>query len=194
MVGDKVQGFGWFLGIWLIALLLLFLVTGLLLGCVPPVEVENPEKGAICMTAEMLQQTMDAACAEGYANGYAKAMAEHPQDADIELSLITRDELYTFLKTDPCDRCMSDVYDTANSCLARAECLLSSARSHGWDSYGVVINFEGADGGAHALVAFPLKDGTLVFVEPWYDTLEVVEVGKPYRPAHKIIEEMGILK
>jgi hypothetical protein len=188
-VDKKVDGFGKFLIGWTAAFLLLMLV--LALSCMPP---ENPENGAICMTPEMLQKTMDQCCTEGYANGYAKAKAEQPKRADVELNLITKDKLTAFLNLDQCDRCMSDVYNTANSCLARAECLLASARSHGWDAYGVVINFEGADGGAHALVAFPLKDGTLVYVEPWYDTLEVVEVGKPYRPAHKIIEEMGILK
>jgi hypothetical protein len=59
------------------------------------------------------------------------------------------------------------------------------------DAWGVIINF--AEGGSHALVAFPLTDGTVVFVEPWTDTIEVVEVGKIYRPAKKIVEAMGIL-
>ena len=182
MESAKVDGFGKFLLACTVAFLLLLLA----LSCAPP----PPPPGAICLTV----QALDRQLSEAYANGYAKAKAEVVPRADVELNLITREQLLSFLKSDPCDRCLSNVYDAANSCLSRAECLLCSARAKGWDSYGVVINFEGADGGAHALVAFPLDDGTVVFVEPWYDTIEIVEVGKTYRPARKVIEEIGILK
>ena len=194
MEGDKVRGFGWFLLVWTLALIGLFILLANI-GCAP-VEPEKAENGAICMTAEMLKATTDGACAKGYTNGYtdgySRAKAKATPRADVELNLITREQLLAFLKTDQCDRCRSDVYDVANSCLARAECLTCSAKSHGWDSCGVVVNFEG--GGTHTLVAFPLNDGTLVFVEPWYDTIEQVEVGKSYRPAQKIVEEMGIFR
>jgi hypothetical protein len=187
MEDGKVDGFGKFLLFWTAAFLLLMLV--LALSCMPP---EKPENGAICMTPDMLQKTMDQCCTEGYANGYAKAKAEVVPRADVELNLITKDKLAAFLKLDQCDRCTSAVYEPEDSCLARAECLTASARSYDWDAYGVVMNF--AEGGSHAVVAFPLKDGTIVYIEPWYDTIEVVEVGRIYRPAQKTIEEIGTFK
>ena len=172
--------------------LLLTLVLVLAMGCVTPVAPEKPENGAICMTPEMLQTTMDAACNEGYANGYAKAKAEVVPRADVELSLITKAQLVAFLKADQCDRCTSSVAgeDTSEACLDRADCLTSAARIEGWDIYGVVINFKD---GSHALVAFPTDDG-LIYVEPWTDQIVTVQLGRVYAPAGKVVEKIGILK
>lgn len=187
MEAGKVDGFGKFLLFWTAAFLLLMLV--LALSCMPP---EKPENGAICMTPEMLQKTMDQCCTEGYANGYAKAKAEVVPRADIELNLITKAELVAFLKADQCDRCTSSVAgeDTSEACLDRADCLTSAARIEQWDCYGVVINFKN---GSHALVAFPTEDG-LLFVEPWTDQIVSVQLGRVYAPAGKVIEKIGILK
>lgn len=180
------HGFGWVMLGWLIGFVLVCVILANF-GCMPLETPENPQNGAICMTSEMLDRQLS----DAYAAGYQKAKADATPRADVELSLITQEQLLAFLRSDPCDRCMSELYDAPNSCLARASCLTSSARDNGWDCYGVILNFEQ---GAHAIVAFPLKDGGIVFVEPWYDTLELVEAGEVYRPAKKIIEEVGILK
>lgn len=188
MEDGKVDGFGKFLIGWTGAFLLLMLV---LASCCVPIETP-PENGAICLTPEMLQKTMDQCCTEGYANGYAKAKAEIVPRADVELNLITKDKLAAFLKLDQCDRCTSSVAgeDTDEACLDRADCLTSSARNEQWDCYGVVINFKD---GSHALVAFPTSDG-LLFVEPWTDQIVTVQLGRVYAPAGKVIEKIGILK
>lgn len=194
MEGNKVDGFGKFLIVWTAAFFALLVILALTSSCMPSVEPQKAENGAICLTPEMYQRAIDAATRDGYADGYAKAKAEIAPRADVELNLITRDKLIAFLKADQCDRCTSDVpgETEAESCLDRAECLLNSARNEGWDAYAVIMNFPD---GSHAIVAFPLKDGTLAFVEPWTDSIEeYVGVGKTYIPARKVIEKLGILK
>jgi hypothetical protein len=150
----------------------------------PVVAPEKVENGAICLTPEMLKSTMDSACAEGYANGYAKAKAEIAPRADVELNKWdSAEQIMAFLKNDQSDRCSSSVpgEDPSLACLDRAESLTHACRIAGMDSYGVVMNFQGD--GSHAIVAFPMKNGTVQFVEPWYDKIvPTPEVGKAYRP------------
>jgi hypothetical protein len=190
MEGDKVKGMGWFLLAWFT----LFLVMCTILataGCMTIAEPLKPNSGAICMTAEMYQKTID----DAFNAGHEEARLEIRPRAAVELNLITLEQLKAFLITDQCDRCGSSVptEDASLACLDRADCLMAAARIAGWDAYGVVMNFK--DGGAHAIVTFPLKDGTLVFVEPWHDVVvRTPVVGDTYYNTHNVIEKIGILK
>jgi hypothetical protein len=196
MEGDnKVHGFGKFLLFWLAGFLALVIVLACL-GCSPG-EPLKADSGAICMTPEALQFQLN----EAYANGYAKAMAENPAAGDVVLNRFTKERLIAFLKWDQCDRCLSSVEseDTSEACLDRASCLMASARNEGVDVYGVVMNFK--EDGAHAIVAFPLKDGSLVYVEPWLDMIVTkVNVGDNYlsnfpgMTKKQIIEKIVLLK
>jgi hypothetical protein len=140
---------------------------------------EKPDSGAICMTAEVLDRQLT----DAYASGYAKAKAEAPVPADVELQLWeSPTQITAFLKEDPSDRCVSSVpgEDASVSCLDRAQCLTKAIRDKGYDAYGVILSFQ--NDGSHAIVAFPMKDGTLQFVEPWFDKIvPTPEVGKPYQ-------------
>lgn len=154
MEGDKVQGMGWVLLGWLVALLAMFLVLGLMTGCNPSLEVVRPQN----------EQAV-------------YAIPEAPPD--VTLNYITRDELLLFLKEDQCDKCRSSLDEPVSEmCLDRASCLTCSARSRGWDTFGVLMNFEN---GSHVIVAFPTKDGDLIYVEPWFDQIVTyVKVGDNY--------------
>jgi hypothetical protein len=187
--GDKVKGMGWFMLGWFT----LFIVMCVILataGCMPPVEPLKADSGAICMTAEMYQKTID----DAFNAGHEEARLEIRPRAAVELNLITLEQLKAFLKTDQCDRCESSVptEDASLACLDRAECLMAAARIAGWDAYGVVMNFPEY---SHAIVAFPLKNGDLAFVEPWHDVIvKTPIVGDTYYNTNNVIEKIAILK
>jgi hypothetical protein len=162
-------------------------------GCMPLKTADSPDSGAICMTAEMYQKTID----ESFNAGHEEARLEIRPRADVELNLITLPQLQDFLKSDQCDRCQSSVpsEDASLACLDRAECLTAAARLAKWDSYGVVLNFTGNS--SHAIVAFPLKDGGIAYVEPWMDALTPTppKVGERYYfSKDQIIEKIGLLR
>ncbi len=175
---------GWLLVFTIWCLGLCFAIT--LNGCMTV--ASTPEANSICMTVDNLNRQLS----ESYANGYQKAKAEARPRADVELNLITQSQLIAFLKEDGCDRCGG-----SDDCLERANCLTASARTKGYDVYGVIINFAG--GGAHALVAFPTSDNGIIYIEPWYDQIVKVVVGTNYlsnfpkEKGKKIIQEIGIL-
>jgi hypothetical protein len=156
----------------------------------PLLDSEKADSGAICMTSEMYQKTVD----DAFNAGHEEALSEVRPYADVELNLITLPQLEAFLKADQCDRCLSNVpgEDASGACLDRADCLTAAARIKGWDAYGVVMNFAE---NSHAIVAFPLKDGTIVFVEPWYDVVvNTPTVGERYYTTDNVIEKIGILR
>jgi hypothetical protein len=170
--------------------LLAFVSLLLAFSCAPP----DYPPDAICMT----KSSFDAQVNKAYSEGYQKAKSEQPQRADVELTLITHEKLLKFLKADFCDRCLSSVTgEASDACLDRAECLTSSLRKAGYDSYGVVLNF--SEGYTHAIVAVPTKDKGLVFIEPWYDQEVTVKLGYNYmanfpkQPGTRTIEKLGIL-
>ena len=172
--------------------LLLTLVLVLSIGCVTPVAPEKAENGAICMTAEMLQKTMDAACNEGYANGYQKAKAEQPV-SDLKLYQ-DKEAIQELMDCTLCERCVTGVPDEEGdpqwSCMDRASCLLSQARDKGYLGYLVVMNFTSDK--SHAIVMFPTKEDGNVFTEPWFD--EIVPepiVGKQYLNYKNIVEKVA---
>lgn len=174
-----------------VALFLVMCVILATVGCITPVEPLKAEKDAICMTSEMYQKTID----DAFNAGHEEARLEIRPRAAVELNLITLEQLNVFLKDDQCDRCGSSVptEDVSLACLDRADCLMAAARIAGWDAYGVVMNFE--EGGSHAIVAFPLKDGKLAFVEPWQDVVvRTPVVGDRYHTTNNIIEKVGLLK
>jgi len=136
------------------------------LCCVTPV-IETYPPNAICMT----QDALDSQLQQSFSDGYSKAKNE--QTCDVCLKRLTLTELQDFLISDQCDRCG----DEPTGCVDRAECLTKNARTNGYDCFGVIINFGTT---SHALVAFPLNDGSLVFIEPLYDQKVELELGENY--------------
>ena len=126
-----------------------------------------------CPETPMPQKTPDKAVLDAFEKGYRQAQSEQKQ-CDVCLKRLTLAELQAFLTEDQCNRCG----DEATGCIDRAECLTKSARDKGYDCYGVIIN---SDTNSHALVAFPLTNGSLVFIEPLYDQQVQVKVGMNYR-------------
>jgi hypothetical protein len=201
MEGGKVRGMLWLLAGWFTLFLVMCVILANI-GCMPVETAVSPGSGTICMTAEALDRQL----VDAYADGYAKAKADAPAQADVELDLWDSPaQIMAFLKSDDCDRCQSSVPSEGPelACLDRAECLLFSMRLNGMDGYGVIMNFQ--NDGAHAIVAFPMKDGTLLFVEPWLDQIvPTPEIGKPYLTDRiyfqyktsglLIIEKIGILR
>ena len=183
------------LGVALLLALIILLAT--FNGCTQV--APDYEAGSICMTVDQFNKVMDEACAEGYANGYARAKAEQPAAPDVSLKLWKdKAQVQEFLDTDDCDRCLSSVpgETAADSCLDRADCLLKHARDAGYDGYGVVLNFPAS---SHAIAAFPLKDGGIVFVEPWTDQIVATpEVGQDYlanfNMKGKVIEKVAVFR
>ncbi len=117
-------------------------------------------------------KTADSAYLTGFEQGYAKAQAERPT-YDVCLRYITKPELEKFLKENLCDRCGNN----STGCMDRAECLANAAREHGWDCYGVMMN---GDIDGHLIVAFPLKTGEVVYIEPQTDQTVTVGVDMDY--------------
>jgi len=181
---------GW-LGVALLLALTIFLAT--FNGCNNV--AQEPEAGAICMTVEKFNQATD----EAYANGYARAKAEQPAPPDVALKLWKdKAQVQEFLDTDDCDRCLSAVpgETAAESCLDRTDCLLKHARDAGYDGYGVVLNFPAS---SHAIAAFPLKGGGIVYAEPWFDQIVAEpKVGEDYlanfNMKGKVIEKVAVFR
>jgi hypothetical protein len=181
--GDKVKGMGWFLLVWFATFLAMCTILAFLPGClsVEPLKADCGDYNS------------------GFAAGYQKAQSELvcpiPVKADVELKLWdSKAQIQAFLKADQCDRCLSSVPTEGPewACLERAECLLSASRNAGYDGYGVVMNFASA---AHAIVAFPLKDGSLVFCEPWTDQIVPTPVvGGDYINHKNVIEKIVVLR
>jgi len=179
------------LGVALLLALIIFLAT--FNGCTP-VASEN-EAGAICITVEKYEQAIN----DAYADGYAKAKAEQPAAPDVALKLWKdKAQVQEFLDTDACDRCLSAVpgETAADSCLDRADCLLKHARDAGYDGYGVVLNFPAS---SHAIAAFPLKGGGIVYAEPWFDQIVAEpKVGEDYlanfNMKGKVIEKVAVFR
>jgi len=179
------------LGVDLLLALIIFLAT--FNGCTQV--APDYEAGSICMTVEKFDQSIN----DAYASGYAKAKAEQPAPPDVSLKLWTsKEQVQVFLDVDECDRCLSSVpgETAADSCLDRAVCLLKHARDMGYDGYGVVLNFPA---GSHAIAAFPLKDGSIVYVEPWFDQIIAEpEVGQDYlsnfNMSGKVIEKVAVFR
>jgi len=179
------------LGVALLLALIILLAT--FNGCTQV--APDYEAGAICMTVEKY----NAAINDAYADGYAKAKAEATAPPDVSLKLWKdKAQVQAFLDTDECDRCLSAVpgETAADSCLDRADCLLKHARDRGYDGYGVVLNFPAS---SHAIAAFPLKDGGIVYVEPWTDQIVATpEVGQDYlsnfNMKGKVIEKVAVFR
>jgi hypothetical protein len=186
--GDKVKGMGWFLVGWFTLFVVMCVILANI-GCMPLKTADSPDSGAICMTSELYQKALD----EAFNAGHEEALSETRPRADVELKLWKDTaQVQAFLDENQCDRCLSNVpgEDADDSCLDRATCLMITCRSMGYQSFLVVMNFKSNT--SHAIVAFPMKDGSIVFAEPWIDlVVPTPKVGEPYINNNNIVDKIG---
>jgi len=129
---------------------------------------------------------------QGYDVGYQRGLEECTSKpiASNCLRNPTFVQLMEFLRQDPCDRC-------AGNCVDRATCLAINIQEAGFEAYTVLLN--DVDGNGHVILGFQTTDKGFVYVEPAYDMVVRVELGKDYAkqlgdPKPFILRQIGIIQ
>jgi hypothetical protein len=111
----------------------------------------------------------------GYKAGYASGKADGLK-ANVSLHDPTYRELLDFIARDPTDK---EKYDATDfNCVDFSAMLDNNAEKAGIRAAFVMITYPQEPG--HAIVAFQTTDKGLIYIEPQFDVLVKLEVGKRY--------------